>query len=487
VVPPGQEDPNAVKTPDPVEQADGKVTQAVSWDVAEDFNLARARAKERREQRMAQQQALAAKAQAEAEAKVKAAWEQNAHKNGLPQAKEPSSASSTVVHLVRKPRPRVKKHANHTLNRTNHTDGIKNVSNTSMAEKPDPALDGLDHMAEKVANFGEALEKFSRAQKGKGKKAQKLPPQVQKIMENAEALMKKIIAVADDKSMDVPALNATKESVAVENKSSTSHGRVVTNTTSSRANLTASKTAPTANDTMALKEATNAKNKTLVVPSNTSTALPSNKTDVVPRNGSVATLADANNGTQASNASRNGTLKVSSNATVVATMLNQSATRAGNSSFANKSGVKPSANASSSIGNQTGYKNGTMKVKAMLNATESTPHTEKQRFAATHYNKPDRLVHSALGSARLAAAKLRGMRAHLHKPAQVDDSWKLANAEIDSRIVGLKAAKDEALQADDHDLADSLQEKIKGLQAEAAENEAKAKKVKGQRHSIKSR
>lgn len=101
----------------------------------------------------------------------------------------------------------------------------------------------------------------------------------------------------------------------------------------------------------------------------------------------------------------------------------------------------------------------------------------------THVSKPEHMVHSALGTARLAAAKLRGMRAHMHKPAASDDSWKFRNAEIDSRIVDLKAAKEDAKNADDQDLEESLQEKINQLQAEADENKAKAEKVKNSRHS----
>eukprot|EP00746_Dinoflagellata_sp_MGD_P164253 gnl/MRDRNA2_/MRDRNA2_92785_c0_seq1.p1 gnl/MRDRNA2_/MRDRNA2_92785_c0~~gnl/MRDRNA2_/MRDRNA2_92785_c0_seq1.p1 ORF type:complete len:515 (+),score=128.05 gnl/MRDRNA2_/MRDRNA2_92785_c0_seq1:155-1699(+) len=486
VIPPGHEDPNPVSAIDPIAQADGQVVQSVSWDVAEDFNLARARARERREQRMAAQQAMAAKAQAEAEAKVKAAWEKNAHKNELPQAKVSPPPSSTVVHLVRKPRPHIsKKQSNHTSNRTNHTVGVKNVSNTSHAQMPDPALDGLDHIAQKVAHFGEALETFTRAQAAKGKKAQKLPPQVEKIMENAEDLMKKIIAVADDKAIDVPELNTKKANATIKGDlESAPPVKVETNATSNPGNLTATvahsasgtnasinssnatraSKAPQSNDTT-IHNKTNAANMTLVMPSR-----PSNTTNVASAKASNATvLAGSKNVTQVSNTVHNVTLKVSSNTTTTATSKESAST----------AGSKPATNGTT-LGNLTVKAAVTHKIN---NITENASATTKSpSVTPTHFNKPDRMVHSALGAARLAAAKLRGMRAPTHKPVKADDSWKVANSVIDSRIVGLKAAKDEALQADDHDLADSLQEKIKGLQAEAAENEAKAKKVKGKHH-----
>jgi len=491
VIPPGHEDPNAEKAaPDPIEQADGKVVQSVSWDVAEDFNLARARARERREQRMAAQQAMAAKAQAEAEAKVKAAWEKNARKNGSPQAKVTPAPSTTVVHLVRKPRAHDKKQTNHTGNRTNRTVAARNVSNMSQAQDPDPALDGLDHIAQKVAHFGEALEKFTKAQAAKGKKAQKLPPKVEKIMENAEDLMKKIIAVADDKAMDMPELDAKKDNASAASElKSASHVKVETNAISNPANSTPSlpasasgknassnfsklsyffgntMTAPMAQEANGPtnRNATNTKNKTFV--------MASNATNVMPVNAANATVfAVSKNVTQVSNMSHNETLKISRNTTIAATTSKNSSSIAGS---------KPATNRST-LGNQTVKAAETPKKN---NATENTSATKNgPRVTPTHFNKPDRMVHSALGAARLAAAKLRGMRVKPHKPVKIDDSWKAANSEIDSRIVGLKAAKDEALRADDHDLADSLQEKIKGLQTEAVENEAKAKKVKGKHH-----
>jgi len=492
VYPPGYEDPNVKKAPDPVEQADGKVVQSVSWDVAEDFNLARAKARERREARMAEQQAAAAKAQEEAEAKVKAAWEKNSKKNvkAKPKAPEPSS---TTLHLIRKPRPHVHRNrtANHTTNQTH--------GNASALEKPDPALDGLDHIADKVAHFGDVLEKFSKAQAGKGKKAKKLPPQVAKIMENAEELMKKIIAVADDKSIEAPEIDTKKVSNATDAKSNSTslvkhEGKASSNQSVSIGKNTTNTTVASKTSGIATPNSTASKNTTVAVQ-------PSNKTDAVvsqavSNNVTAVAIVDSKNGTLATNTStKNSTLAASKNATNVVSSSSQNVTQtmsknAGlkNATVVASNGSLPATNTTTTmvIANQTIAANRTGALHTTQNATQNASTRTKHavpRETPTHFNKPDRMVHSALGAARLAAAKLRGMRVHLHKPEVADDSWKLANAEIDSRIEGLKSARDDARKADDQDLAESLQEKINGLQAEAKENKANSEKVKTKHHS----
>jgi len=488
VIPPGQEDPKATKSPDPIEQADGKVVQTVSWDVAEDFNLARVRAKERREQRMAQQQEMAAKAQAEAEAKVKAAWEKNAHENSIPKAKE---NMTTVVHLTRRPRAYVKQ-ANHTPNRTQGVKNISSMSNASVARKPDPAMDGLDHMVHVVGDFGQELEKFTKMQAVKGKK---LPPQIASIMANAEDLMKKIIAVSDDKSTKVSENKANKESPIVETQpKSTAHLKDERNTSSNQStsilHATNSSVASkihvsTGNVSVMIPNASSVKNATggLQQPNSTIAAAKAS-TDTT----SVSAMANNKNVTQVTNSIQNGTLTASKNATdvTISSSTNATVTSSGKATSARNAGREPKGNAT-----QTASAHGTgasHTKNATVSQTNSSrkKNTEFSPAAPTTFNKPDRLVHSALGVARLAAAKLRGIRrppSAFHEP--VDDSWKLANSEIDSRIVGLNEARNNALKAEDQDLADSLQEKIMGLQAEAAENEAKAKKVKGKHHSAR--
>lgn len=484
VIPPGQEDSHAAKGPDPLDQADGKVVQKVSWDVAEDFNLARAKARERRQERMAQQQAMAAKAQAEAEAKVQEAWEKNAYPKGKPKKQEPSS---TVVHLVRKPRPRgphhgsdhVRLHANRTTNSTNstanRTSGITNASNvsTSGVEKTEPALDGLDHIADKVAQFGQALEAFTKAQAGKGKKGRKLPPQVEKIMENAEDLMKKIIAVADNKSVEVPDVkaeikrgeaNETSRAAALHyffggltNASVGSNAEVASGgnaTLKGDANATSTKNITNRTGKVAaqaVQAGTNSNNRT-------ATAMPISQktTKLINATDKNWTVIHKNASTEA----------VRKNTSDEATVLSKSATQTAK--------TFPTIFPANTTGSTPG--------PAPKKMEQIDGHTTR-KDPPTHVNKPEHMVHSALGTARLAAAKLRGMRAHMHKPAASDDSWKFRNAEIDSRIVDLKAAKEDAKNADDQDLEESLQEKINQLQAEADENKAKAEKVKNSRRS----
>lgn len=486
VIPPGQEDPKATKSPDPIEQADGKVVQTVSWDVAEDFNLARVRAKERREQRMAQQQEMAAKAQAEAEAKVKAAWEKNAHENSVPKAKE---NMTTVVHLTRRPGAHVTQ-ANHTPNRTQGVKNISSMSNASVARKPDPAMDGLDHMVHVVGDFGQELEKFTKMQAVKGKK---LPPQIASIMANAEDLMKKIIAVSDDKSTKVSENKAKKESPTVETQpKSTAHLKDERNTSSNQSILHATNSSvaskihvSTGNVSVMTPNASSVKNAIggLRQP-NSTIAVAKASTNTT----SVSAMASNKNVTQVTNSSQNGTLTASKNATDVtmSSSKNATVTSSGKAASARNAGREPKGNATQKA---SAHGTGASHTKnATVSQTNSSrkKNTEFSPAAPTPFNKPDRLVHSALGVARLAAAKLRGIRrppSAFHEP--VDDSWKLANSEIDSRIVGLNEARNNALKAEDQDLADSLQEKIMGLQAEAAENEAKAKKVKGKHHSAR--
>lgn len=534
VSPPGHEDPNARKLPEPVEQADGKVVQRVSWDVAEDFNLARTRARERRMARMAQQQAAAAKAQAEAEAKVKAAWEKNAYNHGKktttttstpkPEVEEMPArvdhSATTVVHLIRKPRPH--KHVNRTVNHsTNHNQGVKNMSNLSSVsvENPDPALHALDNIAQKVAHFGEALEKFTKAQtaKGKGKKVQKLPPQVEKIMEGAEDLMKKIIAVADDKPLEEPEVdvksNKTRDAelryfwskrnstvVVKDQRNTTSNQSVSVSSVVSgswpaqRRNTTQATVDPVVaamNGTSKVSNTTStgSKNSSVTAQSSNQSSVSQDDTPVA-KNETMAAIdrvLESIDATEETTASKNAT-KVTdmtdNNANLTESMKGsvEASSTSKNEIPVQSKNVSIAKNATSSTPptNTTTMLNSTQVFNTGTKNVTQKSDTPREYVVPTHFNKPDRMVHSAMGAARLAAAKLRGMRVQLHKPEPEDDSWKFAKAQIESRIVGLKTAREDAKKAGDQDLADSLQEKIIELSAEANEN--KAKGLKGHHH-----
>lgn len=393
---------------------------------------------------------------------MKAAWAKNAGSGLKPKAGETevigNHSATTVVHLIRKPRPH--QHGNRT---TNHTQGVKNVSNVSSipVEKPDPALNGLDHIAQKVAHFGEELEKFSKAQAGKGKKGQKLPPQVAKIMENAEDLMRKIIAVADDKVMEVPKVDTKANKTS--NQSFSIASSIDENSLPQRKSATNAAVTPM-NSTMD----SNATSK------NASANLQSsNKTDkvatpVVVKDEASAAAVSKNKTLMSNITDKNVTMKAIQNATAEATSSNENQT----------SSVRKNTATPRNAGSKRDQYNFFWKQPAASTTTTSTTREPLTMHNAT------RMVHSTLGAARLAAAKLRGMRANLHKSHVEDDSWKLANAEIDSRIEGLKAAREDAMKADDKDLAESLQEKINGLQAEENENKAKAEKLKAKQNQF---